>query len=196
MLKIGLTGGIGAGKSTICHFFELLGVPVYYADLRGREISSYHPEAIAGFKELFGSDIYIDGELDRKRVASIVFSDKERLRRVNALVHPIVADDFNNWCQKNVQVDFVIKEAAILFESNGDKEVDRIISVVAPEEVRIERVMRRDSVSESMVRQRIANQMNDKERQKRSDFIITCDDVELVLPQILKIFKQLKNSNR
>ncbi len=191
MKKIGITGGIGSGKSTVCKIFESLGVPVYYTDNEARSLTNHHPDIINGFRNLFGDEIYINGELNRKKVGESVFRDKNLLADLNKLIHPIVAEHFDNWFQQHSNSAYILKEAAILFESGAYKQVDKIITVTAPIELRIKRVMERDGISEGEVMDRINNQWNDQEKIKMSDFIVYCDDVELVIPQVIKIHKNI-----
>ncbi len=191
MKKIGITGGIGSGKSTVCKIFESLGIPVYYADNEARSLTNNHPDIINGFRKLFGDDIYINGELNRKKVGESAFRDKKLLANLNKLIHPVVAEHFDNWYQQHSNSAYILKEAAILFESGAYKQVDKIITVTAPEELRIKRVMERDGIAEGEVVDRINNQWNDQEKIKMSDFVVYCNDVELVIPQVIKIHKNI-----
>ena len=141
-------------------------------------------------KEEFGNDIYKDSDLNKEKLASIVFSNSNKLQKLNSLVHPIVKEEFNNWCKRQTSP-YVIKEAAILFESNSHLELDAVICVSAPLELRIERLLKRDNSSEKEIKKRIENQISQEEKEKRSDYIIVNDEKELLLPKIIKIHKEL-----
>jgi dephospho-CoA kinase len=195
MKKVGITGGIGSGKSTICRVFELLKVPVYYADDTAKKILNTNPVIFKKVVEIFGKEITdIGGEIDRKKLAAIVFTNKKKLEQLNKIVHPAVINDFEEWCRAKSDFPYILKEAAILFESGTYKNVDQIIMVTAPLEMRIKRVMNRDGVSEAEVSDRISRQLSDEEKIKRSDFIIRNDEQQLVIPQILEIHKLLSGS--
>lgn len=191
MIKVGITGGIGSGKTTVCNIFKTLNIPVYNADSEARHLTDNHPEIVNRVRKLFGDDIYKQGLLDRKKVASLVFSNKDLLQQLNAIVHPIVAAHFKAWLSKQKKCPYIIKEAAILFESGGEKQVDKVITVTAPQHIRIKRVMLRDKLNEGEVLNRIKNQMPQEEKAERSDFIIQCNDIDLVIPQVLKIHEEL-----
>ncbi len=185
---IGLTGGIGSGKSTVALYFEELGVPVYIADDVAKQVLKY-PETARKIVQVFGEVSNKDG-IDRKKLAQIVFDDPEKLKQLNAIVHPAVHNHFNDWI-KLQDANFVIKEAAILFESGSYKDCDKIISVSAATEVRIERVMSRDNVTREQVLQRMQHQLTDNERNKRSDFVIFNEDLILTKLQVSQIFTTL-----
>lgn len=189
--KVGITGGIGSGKTTVCNIFKTLNIPVYHADAEARHLTDNHPEIIKRVGKLFGNDIYKHGLLDRKKVASLVFSNKEILQQLNAIIHPIVAAHFTAWLSKQENCPYIIKEAAILFESGANKQVDKVITVTAPQHIRIKRVMLRDKLSEEEVLNRISNQMPQEEKVKRSDYIIQCNDINLVIPQVLRLHEEL-----
>ena len=191
MIKVGITGGIGSGKSTICNVFKVLGIPVYNSDLESKILTNTHPGIIKDVKKLFGGDIYINGVLDRKAVGSIVFADKDKLQALNNIIHPIIAHHFNQWLKENSEAKYILKEAAVLFESGAHKKVDQVISVIAPIDLRIKRVISRDQITREDVVSRINNQMEDDKRIRLSDQIIHCDDIELVIPQVLKIHQEL-----
>ncbi|MFA7444766.1 MAG: dephospho-CoA kinase [Flavobacteriaceae bacterium] len=168
---IGLTGGIGSGKSTVASYFQELGVPVYIADTEAKKIME-EAETIEQVQKLFEENVIVEGKLDRKKIASIVFNNPEKLEQLNQVIHPRVKQDFKNWLKKHQQHRFVIKEVAILFETGSEKEFDAIILVTAPEKIRIERVMQRDKVTEAQVMERIKNQLSDQEKINKSSFII------------------------
>ncbi len=187
MLKIGVTGGIGSGKSTICRIFESFRVPVYYADERAQMLIENHPAIIEAYKELFGDGVYKRGKLNRQLVAQQVFSDKTLLSEVNKVVHPEVRNDFLAWMETKSESPYIIQEAAILLESGGYRQMDEIVLVSAPEEVRIERVMNRDNISRNKVLDRIKNQWSDQQRRPFCDFEVMADDKHLVVPQVIEL---------
>lgn len=189
---LGLTGGIGSGKTTIAHVFEELGVPVYYADDEAKKIL-YLPEVVVELNKNFGTGIFVDGKPDRSRIAAIVFADKEKLQTLNNIIHPRVAVHFSNWLQEHSGHKFVIKEAAILFESGSYKQCDDIILVTAPAEERIQRVMQRDGVSKDQVLQRMANQWPEEQKIALSKYIITNIDIENARSEAVELFKFLNN---
>jgi dephospho-CoA kinase len=192
MIRIGLTGGIGSGKTTVARVLELLGIPVYYADERGRRLSDDDPEVVLKIKALFGEEAYIAGRLNRPLIASRVFSDATLLERLNAIVHPAVRRDYRRWAESHNDVPYTILESAILFESGFDSDVNQTVAVTAPESLRIERVMRRDSSSPEAVRARIAAQTSEAERTRRADHLLHADDRQLLIPQILQLDQQLR----
>lgn len=174
MKIVGLTGGIGSGKSTVGKLLENKGIPVYYSDIRAKEIMNESNAIISQLKEWYGEDIYKDGKLDREMLASAVFTDREKLHQLNSIVHPAVFEDFENW--KNRQNSpVIIKEAAILFESGSYKQCDLVLTVSAPEEVRILRTMERDHMSREKVENRLSKQWSDHEREAKADYIIRND---------------------
>lgn len=187
MLKIGITGGIGSGKTTICRIFESLNVPVFNADVVAKTIMTSDAALIENIKAAFGQEAYFDnGELDRKFLANIVFNDENQLQILNELVHPATIQAFNDWAKKQNSI-YCLHEAAILFESGADKTCDYSILVSAPEETRIARVMKRDGVLETDVRTRMDKQMPEEAKMKLASFTIQNDDSEAVIPQVLKL---------
>lgn len=185
MLKIGLTGGIGSGKSTVAKMFEELGIPIYEADKRAKELQNQEPLK-AKIKEVFGADIYIGNELNRKALAQIVFTNKENLEQLNQIVHPAVAIDFDHWLSSQTS-EYIIKEAAIIFEIKAESQYDKVILVTAPKDVRIGRVMQRDSAKKKDVEARIKNQLSDKEKMKMADFVISNIDLQETRKQVEQI---------
>ncbi|WET03269.1 dephospho-CoA kinase [Flavobacterium sp. YJ01] len=187
---IGLTGGIGSGKTTIANYFNELGVPVYIADDGAKRVMQSH-DILEELKSVFGKDIF-DGEvLNRAKLAQIVFNDKEQLAKLNAIVHPGVKRDFEIWMQGYENYDYVIYEAAILFESGRYKECDVIITVTAPEEIRIERVIERDKTTREQVLSRMKMQWNDEKRISKSNFVINNDNLKIAKEEVVKILKIL-----
>ncbi len=191
MIKVGLTGGIGSGKTMVCNIFKHLKIPVFHADIVAKELYDSDGEIRECLIKLFGADIYIQNKLDRKSLSAIIFKDKEALKRVNAIVHPVVIDNFINWMNEQKNASYIIHEAAILFESDNQHLFDKVITVIAPEDIRIERVMRRDNVSETHVKSIINNQLPEKLKIDGSDYVIVNDDRTLVLPQVLNIHNEL-----
>ena len=190
MKKIGLTGGIGVGKTFVATLFHQIGIAVFNADIEAKKCMVSDSELIKNIKLIFGNVIYIDGKLQKEILASIIFSDIKKLNELNALVHPVVKQNFLDWCAKQ-ESEIVVKEAAILFESNSHIGLDKVICVSAPENIRIQRVQQRDNDSINQVKSRIESQMKQSEKEKLSDYIIVNDGVELILPQVIKIISQI-----
>lgn len=190
MLKIGLTGGIGSGKTTIAQVFEVLGIPVYYADLAAKNLMNLDPELKKQIIASFGTEAYKDDALDRAFLAERVFGDSEKLARLNAIVHPATLRDADAW-MKNQKTHYAIKEAALIFEAGLEKYFDYIIGVTAPETLRLERVQQRDLSSTEQIIQRMSQQMDEKEKINRCDFVIVNDGVQAVVPQVLSIHETL-----
>lgn len=191
MKIIGLTGGIGSGKSTVARIFENAGVPVFYADLSGRNVLELDQIVREEVTSLFGAEAYDkNGKANRARIASIVFNDSEKLLLLNQIIHPAVSRDFNVWSTKQ-NAPFVIREAAILFESGTDKDCDKVICVVAQDHIRINRVMSRDKVSKEEVMSRMTKQMSQTEKAENSDFIIYNNGEEAVIPQVMRILSEI-----
>jgi dephospho-CoA kinase len=196
MLKAGLTGGIGSGKSTVCKIFSILGVPVYQADIAAKRLYDTDKELQNALKLLFGEQLYLSGNLDRRMLAGIIFSDKENLKKINELVHPAVKKDFLEYTAALPEVTpYVIHEAAILYEAKIENMFDVVINVVAPENLKIERVLSREKTTEKDVKQRIASQWSDKLKIELSDYNIINDNRTPILPQILHIHKELTSMN-
>ena len=190
MHKIGVTGGIGSGKSTVCKIFEVFGIPVYYADERARNLILSDPRIRKGYIELFGEEVYENGRLNRKLVADRIFSDRTLLEKVNRLVHPVVRDDFLRWTERQ-NAPYVIEEAAVMLESGGQDLLDFVVVVSAPESLRIQRVVHRDGTSGPKVKKRINNQWTDQQRRELADYEVLADDRHLVVPQVLQIHAEL-----
>jgi len=184
--KLGVTGGIGSGKTSVCRVFDVLRVPVFSADREAQEIMENDYEVRRSLKTIAGKDLYILGTLDRMKLASIIFNDRAMLEKVNFLVHPIVFNRFTKWALIQ-EVPYVIMEAAILFESGASKYVDRVATVVAPVEQRVKRVIHRSKLSREQVVERIKNQMDDDMRIKLSDYVINNSENDMIIPAILKI---------
>jgi dephospho-CoA kinase len=201
VLKVGITGGMGSGKTTACKIFEELGIPVYYADERGKYLMQHEHHLIDEIKKLFGAEAYENGQLNRKFISDKVFHDKPKLEALNALVHPAVYHDLEHWLavQEEKKNPYVIKEAALLIETGSYKRLDKLIVVTSPVEVRLKRITDRDSmpVEETMVR--MSNQLPEEEKVKLADYVITNDkDLEQLKMQVERIHQQLisLDSNR
>ena len=192
MLKIGITGGIGSGKSTVCRVFLAFGIPVFEADKIAKDLMNANEEIREKLANLFGATVYLpDGVVDRKYLAGIVFNNPSLLEQLNSIVHPVVRQTFFDWCDKQ-KSPYIIHEAAILFESGFYKMMDKTITVVTNENERIQRVMKRDGLTLELVKERIRNQWSDKERIKLADFVIGNNDDELIIPQIIEIDKKIR----
>ena len=190
MLKIGITGGIGTGKSTISEIFALLGVPVYYADQAAKSLMVNNSNLKQQLISTFGTATFTNkGELDTKYIANKVFKDEKALKQLNALVHPAVLADFNKWCSQQ-HAPYILKEAALLMESGSYKQCDYTILVESPLALRIERLLRRDNSSEEQIKARIASQLPDEEKAKLANFLILNDEKHLLIPQIIALHTQ------
>jgi len=187
---IGLTGGIGSGKTTIANYFATMGIPVYIADDGARRVMQ-SDVILKEVKAVFGQYIFDGKVLNRAKLAQIVFNDKERLAKLNAIVHPAVKRDFELWMQEHKNFDYVIYEAAILFESGRYKECDIIITVTAPEEVRIKRVIERDKTTREQVLSRMKMQWDDEKRISMSNFVINNNNLKIAKEEVVKILKIL-----
>lgn len=187
---IGLTGGIGSGKTTIANHFKSLGVPVYIADDEAKGIL-YTPAAIQEVQEAFGDAVMTDGKPDRAKLASAIFGDPEKLKTLNGIIHPKVREHFSQWLHQNSDAPVVIKETAILFESGSYKGCDKIILVTAPDEIRIQRVIKRDSVTREKVLERINAQWSEEKKAELSDFVIQNIEIENAKAEAVKILKIL-----
>jgi dephospho-CoA kinase len=188
--KLGITGGIGSGKTSVCRVFDVLRIPVFSADSEASEIMENEDAIKSHLNSITGKDLYTGGRLDRMALADIIFNDNALLEKVNLLVHPLVFDHFRKWAS-NQESKYVIMEAAILFESGADKFVDRIATVVAPVDQRVERVIRRNKLSREQVMERIQNQMDDETRMKLSDYIIYNSENDMIIPAILKMHEEI-----
>ncbi|MDR0711774.1 MAG: dephospho-CoA kinase [Prevotellaceae bacterium] len=195
MMRIGVTGGIGSGKTTICKALENLNIPVFYADREAKNIYSDDPEVRALLVKTFGEAIFCSGKPDVKLLAQKVFGDDAALAALNAIVHPAVAKRFDGWV-KQQRSPCVAQEAALIFESNAHLHLDKIITVNAPEELRIQRVLLRDGCTRSEALRRMRHQLSDAERTSRSAFCIVNDDATPLLPQILKILEEIRNPEK
>lgn len=191
-IKVGITGGIGSGKSTVCKIFELLNIPVFDADTVAKQILNSNFKIKTGLIHIFGEGIYLDDEtIDRKKLAKIIFNDDIQLEKMNRLVHPAVRKEFNTWVKKQ-NSEYIIHEAAILFESDFYKMMDYTILITAPKKQKIERVIKRDGIPKDLVLERMSRQWTDEEKRKLTRFEIKNDNKRLIIPMIIEIDKNLK----
>lgn len=191
-LKLGVTGGIGSGKTTVCKVFSVLGIPVFSADDEAKRIQESNRELQLKINSFAGKDLFPEGKLDRAELARLIFSDKELLEKVNSVVHPAVFRSFREWVRKQ-NSPYSIMEAAILFESGASRMMDRIVTVVTPMEERIERLVRSKRLTREQVIERIKIQIDDKSRITRSDFVIFNSENEMIIPAILGIHEEMIN---
>ena len=192
MYKVGITGGIGSGKTTVCKVFEVLGIPVFYADTEAKNIMIQDPLLIEGVKAAFGKESYFEnGKLNNKHIANIVFNNEAELSKLNALVHPAVFRAFDNWeTMIDKEVPYTLKEAALLFESGSYKMCDTTILVIAPLEVKLSRVTQRDQVTAEQVKARMDKQLSDEEKSKLTNHFIMNNESRSIIEQVLTLHKQ------
>jgi dephospho-CoA kinase len=189
---IGLTGGIGSGKTMVAEYIKSLGIPVYIADDEARELMANN-KIIEAVSAVFGREIIDNGALNRDKLAQIVFNNPEKLQKLNNIIHPEVKKHFDTWVEKHKNYPFILKEAAILFESGGNKDCDAVITIIAPLEIRLQRVMERDKTDRESVLNRIQNQWTDEQRIAQSDYVVHNLSVKTTKKQIDEILKLLKN---
>ena len=194
MLRIGITGGIGSGKSTIAKIFEVLGIPVFYADAEARRIMNEDEELKKNIIKNFGEASYTNGKLNRSYLASIVFNDNHQLDILNSLTHPVTIKNGEEWMLRQI-TPYAIHEAALIFESGSAKDLDKVIGVYAPPSLRIKRVMDRDGISREEVLKRMNRQIDEDMKMKLCDFVIVNDEQQLVIPQVLELDQQLRKSS-
>lgn len=196
ILQVGITGGIGSGKTTICKMFEAIGIPVYYADVRAKKLMTESPILVQKITELLGTAAYAeDGTLNRAYIAQQVFEDKDKLNQLNALVHPAVHADGKSWHEHQTNVPYTLNEAALMVESGGYRRMDKLITVFAPEHIRIQRVMKRDGSTAEAVQARIQKQLPEIEKIKVADFIINNTGDFSLIKQVYAIHQKLIQSN-
>lgn len=192
MLQVGITGGIGSGKSLVCKIFSSLGIPIYDADTRAKWLTSNNPKIKEAIIKHFGPDSYTNSGLNREYIAQRVFNNKAELEILNGIIHPEVGNDYKAWVEGQ-KADYVIKEAALMFESGSYKVLDKVINVTAPIDLRVQRVLNRDSFrTEKEVRAIIEKQLPDKERIERSDYLINNDEKDMLIPQVLKLHNEFQ----
>ena len=192
MLRIGLTGGIGSGKSTAAQIFELLGIPVYYADTQAKKLMNEDEQLRSAIKKIFGEAAYSNHILDRKHISSIVFSDPAKLELLNAIVHPATKKDAETWMQKQ-KTPYAIHEAALIFEAKVNERLEYVIGVSTPEELRIERAMERDKVNREEILKRMSRQLDEEIKISKCDFVLINDEEQLLIPQVLELHHKLLN---
>jgi dephospho-CoA kinase len=190
MIKVGITGNIGSGKTWVCKIFEALGTPIFYADLEARKIL-HSPASIREIRHLFGDEVIKNQvEIDRKKLAAIVFSNAQELHKLNQLIHPKLREHFLKWAEDQNHAPYVIQEAAILFENGFDSTVDQTITIAAPKDIRLKRVMERDHATREEVLARMKHQWPDKKKEQAADHLIINDGHHMVLPQVLNIHQK------
>lgn len=194
MIKVGVTGGVGAGKTIVCQVFEKLGVPVFNSDQQAKLIVDSDELVKQAIINLLGN-VYEQGKMNRAKVASIVFSNEESLKKLNAIIHPAVGKAYESFCEHYSHIPYTIKEAAILFETGINKKLDKVVVVAAEDEVRINRVMKRDNVKRDEVIARMNNQMLQQKKIELADYVIDNSGDELVLPQILALHNKFTHEN-
>lgn len=192
MIIVGLTGGIGSGKTTVAKEFYALGIPIYIADVEAKKLMNTSKVIKKELIELIGKEAYVQNELNRPFLASTIFNDKDYLQKMNEIVHPRVAKHFEKWVSKQTSP-YIIKESAILFESGGYKKCDKIITVTAPLDIRIERLLQRDHTTKEKINDIINNQWSDEEKLKHSHFVIVNDTLDETKVQVIYIHKQILN---
>lgn len=187
MLKIGITGGIGSGKTTVCKIFQTLGIPVYDADSEAKKLMNSHPELVNAIKHTFGEGAYgADGQLERQYLASRVFNNEEALNQLNGIVHPVVIQAAIDWAEAQ-DAPYTIKEAALMFQSGSYVHNDVNVVVAAPDELRISRVTKRDGLTEEQVRARMDKQWPQDEQIRKADYVVWNDGTRLLIPQVLEL---------
>ncbi|HAH36398.1 MAG TPA: dephospho-CoA kinase [Algoriphagus sp.] len=191
---VGITGGIGSGKSTVAKIFEILGIPVYYADDKAKSLMNHDSELKEQIIQEFGEESYnSEGDLNRKYLASTVFSDPEKVKKINSLVHPAVGRDFETWASIQ-STSYVLKEAALIFETGGEKKLDAVINVSSPLKIRVNRVLMRDPHrSLEQINQIIDQQIPDEDKNERADFVIKNTENKMLIPQVLEIHQKLQS---
>ena len=190
MVRVGLTGGIGSGKSTVAQIFEVLGIPVYYADIAAKRLMNEDPQLISAITTIFGKQAYVNNILDRKYISSIVFSEPTKLALLNSIVHPATKKDGEAWMQQQTSP-YAIHEAALIFEAKATERLDKVIGVSSPIELRIKRAMERDKVSSDEVLRRMEQQLDEDLKMSKCDFILVNDEQQLLIQQVLDLHEKL-----
>ncbi len=197
MLKIGITGGIGSGKSSVCRIIKNFGIPVFTTDDVGRELLNKDKKLIRKVKKIFGEEMYFtDGSLDRERLAAVVFNDPKELERISEMIHPLVQKKFEKWCSQYNKSPYILKEAAILFETGHYHDLDKVIHVFAPKSQRINRVIKRDNTTKEKVEKRMRFQYSDEERNRLADYIVMNEDGIDLLPEVMELHEILLNESK
>ena len=190
MVRVGLTGGIGSGKSTAAQIFEVLCIPVYYADVEAKRLMNEDEQLKKEIVKVFGEQAYSNNSLDRKYISSIVFSDPSKLELLNAIVHPATKKDSEKWMLSQT-TPYAIHEAALIFEAKVNDRLDYVIGVSSPEELRIQRAMKRDNVTQEEVMKRMKQQLDEKIKMSKCDFVLINDEQQLLIPQVLELHQKL-----
>jgi dephospho-CoA kinase len=191
MYKVGITGGIGTGKSIVCSIFSILGIPIYDADSRAKWLTEHDPLIRKELITVFGAEVFNGNTLNRSFLATAAFADEGKIQILNAIIHPVVAKDFAEWVLAQQGAPYVVKEAALLFESGSSKELDTMIVVSAPMELRLKRVLKRDSHrTEKQIRDIIARQWSEDEKLALANHIVYNDELQLLVPQVLALHQQ------
>ena len=193
MIKLGVTGGIGSGKSVVCEVLRLHDIPVYDADLEAKRLNDTSPVIREKLIEAFGAELYKNDKLDRKKLAQLIFNDEKNLRQVNSIIHPELAKHFEKWTDERIEHPIAAIDAAVLFEAGFQQFVDKTITVFSPVETRIERVVKRDNLTKEQILSRINSQMSDEEKIRLSDFVIINDNKHSILEQVSTILKTISN---
>ena len=192
MVKVGVTGGIGSGKSTVCKIFEILGIPIFHSDYEARKLYSDDEEVIGSLKAWYGKSIYrLEKEVDKEKLAEIIYKDPFELKRINALIHPKVRERFAEWINRHESLPYVINESALLFETGISESFDLIVNVAAPLEMRIERIISRDGRTKEEILAIANKQLSETDRIKRADITIHNDDTQHLIPQVLDAHSQI-----
>lgn len=196
MLKIAITGNMGSGKSTICKVFEILGVPVFYADYHAK-IFLNKKTCKQQIREKFGKEVFDKkDQIDKKSLAKLIFHDKKKLQQLNAIIHPLVFNKFEQWVNQHKEKPYCIQEAALIFETGNYKRFDQVILVYAPEETLIQRITNRDQISNHDAQARLANQMDQEEKRKMADYVIYNDNTKLLIPQLLELHQYFLSQSK
>lgn len=191
MLKIGITGGIGSGKSYVCQILEKMGYAIFYSDLEAKKLMIQNKELIQKIKNIIGEHAYLDNELNKPIIRNFLFQNEVNKEKLNAMIHPFVYQEFEKWTN-TIQKEIVFNESALLFETNSYKRFNKTILVTAPEEIRIQRLIKRDCLNVEEIKKRFNAQLNDTIKIKKADFIIENDDKKLIIPQINKMLEQIR----
>lgn len=190
-IKIGITGGIGSGKSVVSRLLEVMGIPVYITDVESKRLTHTDPYIKEKLSSLLGERVFADGVLNKPLLASYLFGHPDHARQINGIIHPRVKNDFRSWVEKQALFSVVGMESAILIESGFADEVDVVVMVYAPLEIRIQRAVARDNSSRELIMKRIESQMDDEEKRKQADFVIVNDDDMPLIPQVLELISSL-----
>lgn len=194
-IKIGITGGIGSGKSVVSHLLEIMGVPVYISDIETKRLMTTDIRIRQELKALLGEEVYRNSELNKPLLATYLFGDAEHARQVNDIIHPRVKDDFRQWIRQRNEFSILGIESAILIEAGFSVEVDTVVMVYAPEEIRLQRAIERDASTRELVEKRICSQMNDERKRMLADFVIMNDGETPLIPQVLELITSLSQNN-